>query len=63
MELDLRMQHQHADGSWGTLVSREPHSPSELDPERGWADGRLYACTTCDELVRVKPGDEEPPPD
>jgi hypothetical protein len=63
IELDLRMQHQHADGTWGTLKPIEPHSPAELDSEREWANGRLYRCTSCDELVRVAPVDEEPPPD
>jgi len=60
MELDLRLQHQHADGSWGTLEPIEPHDAAELDPERGWANGRIYACQTCDEKVRVTPIEAEP---
>jgi hypothetical protein len=63
IELDRRLQHQHADGSWGTFELREPHSPAELDPERTWRNGRIYACTTCDEKIRVSPVDEEPPVD
>ncbi len=52
---DLRMQHRHEDGSWGTLEARpQHHSPSEHDPEGEWANGVIYACTTCDELVRVE---------
>lgn len=51
---DLQMQHRHEDGSWGTLEPRpQHHSPSEHDPEGEWANGVVYACTTCDELVRV----------
>ena len=63
IELDLRLQHRHADGSWGELAPVEPHDAAELDPEREWANGRIYACTTCDEMVRVKPAEEEPPVD
>ena len=63
MELDLRLQHQHADGSWGTLVPIEPHDSAELDPERTWKNGRIYACTSCDEKVRVAPVADEPIPD
>jgi len=51
-ELQLHIQHQHSDGSWADLEAR-PSSAADLDPERGWADGMLYACTRCDELVRV----------
>ena len=62
-ELDFRLQHRHGDGSWGTFVP-EPHSPSEVDPERAWSKGgRVYACTTCDEKVVVAPVDQEPPVD
>lgn len=51
-ELQLHIQHQHSDGSWEDLEPR-PHSPADLDPEREWADGMIYACTKCDEPVRV----------
>ncbi len=57
-EYELRMQHRHDDGSWGTLEPRPAHhSPTEHDPERDWAAGTVYACTTCDELVRVAPSE------
>jgi hypothetical protein len=62
-ELDFRLQHLHGDGSWGTFQRREPRSPAETDPERGWRNGHIYACTTCDEKVIVAPVDEEPPVD
>jgi hypothetical protein len=51
-ELQLHIQHQHADGSWENLEPR-PNSPADSDPEREWANGTLFACTKCDELVRV----------
>ncbi len=55
-DLQLRMQHRHDDGTWATLEPRPSHhSPAEHDPEREWADGVIYACTTCDELVRIAP--------
>jgi hypothetical protein len=53
-DLQLRMQHKHNDGEWATLEPRPGHhSPAAHDPEREWANGVTYACTTCDELVRV----------
>jgi hypothetical protein len=51
--LTVRLQHRHGDGSWTDLRPRESHDPSSSDPERDWADGRIYACPTCDEQVRV----------
>jgi hypothetical protein len=56
------MQHQHNDGSWGNLEPRAPHSPAELDPEREWATGVIYACTRCDEVVRVVQQEDDKPP-
>jgi hypothetical protein len=58
-ELQLHIQHQHSDGSWEDLEPR-PHSPADTDQERAWANGMTYACTKCDELVRVavRPEDE-----
>lgn len=63
-EIELRMQHRHADGSWGDLERRPAHhSPSDHDPEREWGNGVIYRCTTCDEEVRVAPlKDEDAPP-
>jgi len=60
VETDLRLQHLHDDGSWSTLERREPRSPADLDPEQDWAHGLIYACKTCDELVRVAPIEVEP---
>ena len=51
-ELQLHIQHQHSDGSWQDLEAR-PHSPADTDQEREWANGMTYACTKCDEQVRI----------
>jgi hypothetical protein len=53
--MTVRLQHRHGDGSWSDLRPRDVHDPAETDPERSWASGRLYVCTTCDEQVRIAP--------
>jgi hypothetical protein len=53
-ELNLRFEHRHSDGTIGTFEPEEPpHSPSDHDPERDWASGTIYKCTTCDEEIVV----------
>jgi hypothetical protein len=61
-EAMMRLEHRHSDGSWNRLEPRPQHHDStEHDPERDWADGQVYACPVCDELVIVrKPTGEEP---
>jgi len=55
-EVSLRLQHRHDDGSWGSFEPAPPHhSPTDHDPERDWASGTIYRCTTCDEEVLVSP--------
>jgi hypothetical protein len=62
LEMQLRIEHRHNDGSWGRFEPRPSHHTSvEHDPERGWADGRIYECTSCDELIRVVPDAESEP--
>lgn len=52
-EAALNLEHRHSDGTWGRF-ERAHHDPSEHDPERDWAKGKIvYQCTSCDELVRV----------
>jgi hypothetical protein len=62
MELSLRLQHRHEDGSWGSLEPRTPHDPADHDPERGWGQGTTYACTVCDEEVHVSTADDPAEP-
>jgi hypothetical protein len=58
-EFSFRYQHRHEDGSLGTFERVEPdqshHSPSDHDPEREWATGEVFRCTTCDEEIIVTP--------
>jgi len=50
----FQVQHRHNDGSWGELAPRpEHHDAADVDPEKAWAGGRIYVCTTCDEEVRI----------
>jgi hypothetical protein len=50
----LRLEHRHEDGSWAQLEARPSHhDPAEHDPERGWANGRIYVCSSCNEEIRV----------
>jgi hypothetical protein len=50
----FRLEHRHSDGRWERLEPREAHDPAALDPEKAWEGGRIYACPTCDEQVRVR---------
>jgi hypothetical protein len=57
----LRLEHRHSDGSWSQLEAPANfHDPSQLDPERSWATGRIYACPKCAEQVRVTDISNEP---
>jgi hypothetical protein len=52
----FHVQHQHSDGSWGTLVpepEHEPHDPATLDPEQEWQRGHVFVCQSCEERVRI----------
>jgi hypothetical protein len=51
----FQVQHQHSDGSWGTMEpeEQEHHDPAEHDPEREWERGHVFICRSCGERVRV----------
>ena len=55
----LRIEHQHADGSWSPMEPRDPHDAADYDPERDWEHGRVYECA-CGETVRVMGPDDRP---
>ena len=55
---ELQLQHRHDDGSW-VRMERVPEGEPEHDPERSWLTGRIFRCTTCDEQIRVDPGEPE----
>ena len=61
LEMQLRVEHRHNDGTWSRL-ERVEHTAVDHDPERGWAKAPLFQCTSCDEQVRlqVEPGGTEP---
>ena len=60
LEEQLRLEHRHSDGSWGTF-ERAHHDPADHDSERVWAKGKIvYSCTSCDELVRVDAPRDQP---
>ena len=50
--LTFRVEHRHGD-QWVRLEPSPDHDSTESDPERAWSRGRIYACPTCDEQVRV----------
>lgn len=54
LESVLRLEHRHDDGTWSALEPRPSHhDAADHDPERDWANGRIYVCVTCNEEVRV----------
>jgi hypothetical protein len=64
VEMALRIEHQHSDGTWGEMIEdhRPHHSPANHDPERRWGFHRIFRCTSCDEAVTIASGDEGEPP-
>ena len=53
-DLKFRFTHRHDDGTVGTFEpKRGHHDPADHDPERDWAIGTIYKCTTCDEEIAV----------
>lgn len=54
-QLDLaRFEHSHGEGDWHEMLEVSPgHDSSESDPERSWAHGRLYRCSSCADEIRV----------
>jgi hypothetical protein len=51
-EIDYRLQHQHADGTWSPMTL-DSHDSAGRDPERGWLRRMVFRCTTCDETAVV----------
>lgn len=61
-QLELaRLEHSHGDDKWYEMHPVAPtHDPSETDPERDWARGRIYRCSSCEEEIRVVAPDPSP---
>lgn len=59
---DLRLEHQHTDGTW-TPMEPVHHGEPEHDAERGWLRGLVFRCGSCNEIVKVTTaGDPEVEP-
>ena len=59
VEMALRIEHRHSDGSWGELQEeRTADSPANHDPERAWGFRRIFRCTSCGDAVTVIEGEE-----
>jgi hypothetical protein len=62
-ELTLRLEHRHADGSWGELEPRRSHhDAADHDPEQEWGSRTIYICRTCGEEVAVSTVDDPSKP-
>jgi hypothetical protein len=54
LQLQFRIEHEHADGSWGQLVEERPHhDPASHDEERRWTGRRIFRCSSCGETVAL----------
>ena len=57
LELQYRIEHRHADGSWAEMVEhRQPPDAADVDVERSWGLRRIFRCATCPESVTLEPG-------
>jgi hypothetical protein len=64
LQLQYRVEHEHADGSWGEMVEdRSAHDPADTDPERKWSLKRVFRCTSCNEVVTLMSEDQAVSPD
>lgn len=62
-QLELaRFQHSHGSDDWHDMVEvASSHDSAGSDPERSWARGRIFRCSTCTDEIRVMSSDQEPP--
>lgn len=62
-QLELaRLQHGHGDDKWHDMTEVTPaHDAAQVDPERSWASGRVFRCSTCEDEIRIVGQDEAPP--
>ena len=56
-----RLEHNHGNNDWHEMneVSGD-HDAAGSDPERQWARGRIYRCSTCEDEIRVVMPDPSP---
>ena len=63
VEMALRIEHEHHDGTWGEMAEdRRHHESADHDPERSWGIRRIFRCTSCDEAATLIPGEESSQP-
>jgi hypothetical protein len=56
-----RLEHHHGGNEWHTMYEvSEAHDPAQSDPERQWARGRIFRCSTCEDEIRVSGADPAP---
>jgi hypothetical protein len=56
-----RLEHHHGGGDWHEMVEVSPgHDSASGDPERNWAHGRIFRCTSCEDEVQVIAADPSP---
>jgi hypothetical protein len=56
-----RLEHHHGGDSWHDMYEvSEAHDSAESDPERQWARGRIFRCSTCEDEIRVSGTDPAP---
>ena len=62
-QLELaRLQHSHGGNDWHDMHEvTSAHDSAESDPERSWAQGRIFRCSTCEDEIRIVGSDEAPP--
>jgi hypothetical protein len=57
-DLGFHFQHRHSDGTIGEFEPvHSHHDAADHDPERAWATGTIYRCTSCDEEIAVEHDD------
>lgn len=52
---DLRIKHQHEDGSWADMEPHDAHDAARFDEERDWQRGHVYVCNQCEATIAVSP--------
>ncbi len=49
-----RLEHHHGGDEWHDMHEvTQPHDPADSDPERSWANGRIFKCNVCEDEIRV----------
>ena len=60
MDALQRVEHRHGEDWHRMEAVGAPHDPAARDREHGWARGKVFKCTTCDDQIRVMPPESMP---